>query len=110
MKKTLLILSSLLIIISVSAQFHKSKKKQRMEHFLVKDDIVLYDLKPFARYQAKTFSLDDGQLVEEYNLSLIDNNLSNKQLIGDLIDFISSRHIGAEVEVEVDGKNSIFNL
>jgi hypothetical protein len=110
MKKTLLILSSLFIIITGSAQFNKSKKKQRQQHFKVVEDVVYYDNNPFAKYQAKTFSLDDGQLVEEYNLILVDNKLNNKQLIGDLIDFVSDRHQGAEVEVEVDGKNSVFNL
>ena len=81
-----------------------------MEHFSVKDDVVYYDLVPFAKYQAKTFSLDGGELVEEYNLLLTDNHIKNKQLIGDLIDFVSDRHMGAEVEVEIEGKNSIFNL
>lgn len=111
MKKSLLIVLSLLILVSSFAQiFSKSKKKQRREHFTVVNEIVYHDSKPFAKYQAKTFSLDNGELVEEYNLSLIDNQIPNKQLIGDLIDFISDRHQGAEVEVEVDGKNSVFNL
>ena len=72
--------------------------------------MVYYDNKPLAKYQAKTFSLDDGELVEEYNLMLIDNKIQNKQIIGDLIDFISDRHQGAEVEIEVDGNGSVFKL
>lgn len=111
MKKSFLILMSLLILVTSFAQiFSKSKKKQRRNHFTVTNEIVFYDSKPFAKYQAKTFSLDNGELVEEYNLLLIDNKITNKQLIGDLIDFVSDRHKGAEVEVEVDGKNSAFEL
>jgi len=41
---------------------------------------------------------------------LLDNNLTNKQLIGDLIDFVSERHEGAEVEVEIDSYQSSFKL
>lgn len=111
MKKSILIIMGLLIIVSSFAQvFWKTKKQKAKQHFTVVNEIVYYDSKPFAKYQAKTFSLDNGELVEEYNLLLIDNNIEKKQLIGDLIDFISDRHEGAEVEVEVDGKNSVFNL
>ena len=86
------------------------RKKKNRSHFSVSNEIVLYDNIPIAKYQAKTYSLDGGELVEEYNLLLIDNKITNKQLIGDLIDFVSDRHEGAEVEVEIDAKGSIFNL
>lgn len=113
MKKTILLSVFALIITSLCAQVLITSKKKRKEHdksFSVNDDIVYYNLTPLAKYQAKTYSLDGGELVEEYNLLLIDNKISNKQLIGDLIDFVSDRHQGAEVEVEIEGKNSIFNL
>jgi hypothetical protein len=77
--------------------------------FVVSDDIVLYNGKPLAKYQAKTFSLDNNELVEEYNLMLI-GEVSNKQVIGDLIDFISDRHQGAEVEIEVNSDKKMFDL
>lgn len=76
----------------------------------MKDCTVYYHGKPFAKYQAKTFSLDGGELVEEYNLLLVDNKVTDKQTIGDLIDFVSDRHQGAEVEIEVDSNGSVFNL
>ena len=112
MKKIILTTAALLVITALFAQilFHGKKRRERDRQFSVKDDIVLYDNKPFAKYQAKTYSLDEGQLVEEYNLIMIENNISNKQLIGDLIDYVSDRHPGAEVEVEIDGKNSMFGL
>lgn len=77
--------------------------------FVVKDDIVYYKGRPFAKYQAKTFSLDNNELVEEYNLLLI-GELENKQTIGDLIDFVSDRHQNAEVEIEVNSDNKMFGL
>jgi len=87
------------------------KKKEKLnQHFSVKDVIVYYDNKPIAEYQAKTFSLDGGELVEEYNLTMVGDFNMDKQIIGDLIDFISDRHQGAEVEVEVDSIHSPFKL
>ena len=77
--------------------------------FLVNNDIVFYKGKPLAKYQAKTFSLDNNELVEEYNLLLI-GELDNKQIIGDLIDFVSDRHQGAEVEIEVNSDKKMFDL
>lgn len=113
MKKYILLGLSTLFMFSASTQIVRNKKKEKikkMEHFSVVGDIVYYDMVPFAKYQAKTYSLDGGELVEEYNLLLTDNKLQNKQLIGDLIDYISDRHQGAEVEVEIEGKNSMFDL
>lgn len=87
------------------------KKKQKLnQHFSVKDVVVYYDNKPIAKYQAKTFSLDGGELVEEYNLLMSGDFGMDKQIIGDLIDFISDRHQGAEVEVEVESNRSPFKL
>lgn len=111
MKKSILIFIALLTIGTAFAQvFLKGKKDKLKQHFSVKGEIVYYHEKPLAKYQATTFSLDNGELVEEYNLLLIDNTLSQKQVIGDLIDFISDRHQGAEVEVEIEPKGGLFTL
>lgn len=102
-------IAALIILVGCAAQEVIITKKERT-HFNVVNDIVLYDNKPLAKYQAKTYSLDGGELVEEYNLLLIDNSLKNKQLIGELIDFVSDRHKGAEVEVEINSDKHMFDL
>ena len=79
-------------------------------NFTINDIYIYMDGVKVAKYQAKTYSLDAGELVEEYNLSLIDNNIKDKQVIGDLIEFVSDRHQGAEVEIEIDSNGSIFKL
>ena len=85
--------------------------KRKTDHTFVVNGINVYmDGDIIAKYQAKTYSLDGGELVEEYNLLLIDNHIKDKQIIGDLIDFISDRHEGAEVEIEIDSNGSIFKL
>lgn len=113
MKKNLFIISVLFLFGCSTVRdivMDKSTKKERQQHFVVKDCTVYFDNKPLAKYQAKTYSLDGGELVEEYNLLLLDNKISNKQIIGDLIDFVSDRHQGAEVEVEIDSNGSVFGL
>jgi len=116
MKKLLLVLAITTIgctaakqIIIGKALFDK-RQRESLSHFSVNDITVYYKDKPIAKYQAKTYSLDAGELVEEYNLLLIDNHIKDKQIIGDLIDFVSDRHQGAEVEVEIDSNGSIFKL
>jgi hypothetical protein len=94
----------------VSNSITQKKKERLREHFTVEGITVYYDKKPIAKYQAKTFSLDGGELVEEYNLLMSGDFGMNKQIIGDLIDFVSDRHQGAEVEVEVESYKSPFNL
>ena len=111
MKKYIFAFIALLSIGTASTQvIFKGKKSKSKEHFSVKNEVVYYDDKPIAKYQAKTYSLDNGELVEEYNLLLIDNKIQNKQLIGDLIDFVSDRHKDAEVEVEINADGSEFKL
>ena len=116
MKKLLLVLAITAIGCTAAKQFMVGRtlfdKRQResLSHFSVNDITVYYKDKPIAKYQAKTYSLDGGELVEEYNLLLLDNNIQNKQIIGDLIEFISERHEGAEVEIEIDSNGSIFKL
>lgn len=108
--KKLIIVASMFLLGCVAQDIIVGKKHKDYSNFTVQDQIVLYKGKPLAKYQAKTYSLDGGELVEEYNLMLMDNQLSNKQLIGDLIDFVSDRHEGAEVEVEIDSYQSEFKL
>ncbi len=112
MRKYLFIIASLFFIGTATTQVLKNKKyrNKNKEHFTIKEKTVYYDDKPLAKYQAKTYSLDNSELVEEYNLLLLDNQIKNKQLIGDLIDFVSDRHSGAEVEVEIDANGSVFEL
>lgn len=108
--KKLIVLGAILLLGCTSQSIIIGKIRKDYSKFSVDDQIVLYNGKPLAKYQAKTYSLDGGELVEEYNLLLLDNNLTNKQLIGDLIDFVSERHNGAEVEVEIDSYRSMFKL
>lgn len=113
MKKLFLIAASMLIVITAMTQVelkNKRYKNRNKDRFSVKDNVVFFDGKALAKYQAKTYSLDNGELVEEYNLQMINNKVDNKQIIGDLIDFVSDRHKGAEVEVEVDANGSDFKL
>jgi len=73
---------------------HKSKN-----HYSIKENkIVLYDGKPYAELQAITWSLDGGELVKEFNFKLLDNQ--DLSIIGGMIDYISNRHNGDEVEIE----------
>lgn len=113
MKKLFLIAASMLIVITAMTQVelkNKQYKNRNKDRFSIKDNIVFFDGKALAKYQAKTYSLDNGELVEEYNLQMINNKVDNKQIIGDLIDFVSDRHKGAEVEVEIDANGSDFKL
>lgn len=101
----------IVLLVGCAVQDFVSKKHKDYSSFSIQEQIVLYKGKPLAKYQAKTYSLDGGELVEEYNLLLLDNNnIINKQLIGDLIDFVSDRHEGAEVEIEIDAAQSVFKL
>lgn len=111
MKKYIFAIAALSVIGTTFAQVISFKKKKKQAtSFTVKNEIVYYNGKELAKYQAKTYSLDNGELVEEYNLLLIDNKIEKKQIIGDLIDFVSDRHQGAEVEIEIDAKESVFPL
>ena len=111
MKKNIFILTLLTILgCTASKDIFLTKNKNHREHFSVKDTMVYFYDKPIAKYQAKTYSLDGGELVEEYNLLLLDNKIKDKQVIGDLIDYISDRHQGAEVEIEIDSNGSVFIL
>lgn len=80
-----------------------SVKKVSKTHFSVQHDVVLYDGKPFAKLQAITWSLDGGELVKEYNFNLIDTK--DISVIGGMIDYLSDRHQGDEIEVEFNIEN-----
>ena len=113
MKKLLFIALALCTLGVATSQVvlkNKTYRNKNKERFSVKDITVYYDDEPLAKYQAKTYSLDDGELTEEYNLLISDNKIENKQLIGDLIDYVSERHKGAEVEVEINAEGSDFKL
>jgi hypothetical protein len=78
-------------------------KKVDKSHFKVVNNIVMYDNKPFAELQAITWSLDGGELVKEFNFKLIDTK--DLSVIGGMIDYLSDRHQGDEIEVEFSIEN-----
>ena len=70
----------------------------------------MFDGKPYAELQAVTWSLDGGELVKEFNFKLLDGQ--DLSIIGGMIDFISDRHAGDEVEIEfnVEPNSGEFKL
>lgn len=110
MKRVIYVLFAIVFITSCTVVGLASRKnKNTIDKFTVDKQNVYLDGKLVAIYQAKTYSLDNGELVEEYNLKYT-GSLTNKQIVGDLIDFVSDRHQGAEVEVEIDPENGQLNL
>lgn len=101
MKKLIFIL--LPVIFIGCAAFDKVssiKRKELREKYTVVNNTVYYEKKPFAELQAMTWSLDNGELVKEMNFKLL--NKQNLTLIGGMIDFLSERHQGDEIEVEFE--------
>lgn len=78
----------------------KSVKFAPKSAFNVRHDVVMYKGKPFAKLQAMTWSLDGGELVKEYNFKLLDRR--DLTIIGGMIDYLSDRHQGDEIEVEFE--------
>jgi hypothetical protein len=77
-----------------------------MAVFNVEKDVIFHQQKPFAKLQAVTWSLDNGELVKEMNFKLLnDINEKELQVIGDMIDFLADRHQGEEIEVEFEIEN-----
>lgn len=107
MKNSILI-ALFFVTVGCTVSFASRKEKKNL-NFTVDKQSVYLDGKLVALYQAKTYSLDNGELVEEYNLQYV-GPLTNKQLIGDLIDFVSDRHQSAEVEIEINPENGQFSL
>ena len=97
MKKALLIFATL---VAIGCGFLKNKSVKRVPKtdFNVSHDVILYKGKPFAKLQAVTWSLDGGELVKEFNFNLL--STKDVSVIGGMIDFLSDRHQGDEIEVE----------
>lgn len=70
------------------------------EDFSVQKNVVYYKDKPFAELQAMTWSLDGGELVREMNFKLLDKE--DLDVLGGMIDFLSDRHKGDEIEIEFE--------
>ena len=87
-----------------------SVKHAPKKDFSVSRDIVFYKGKPFAKLQAITWSLDGGELVKEFNFNLVDHK--DLSVIGGMIDYLSDRHNGDEIEVEfsIDNGSDEFKL
>jgi hypothetical protein len=99
MKKYLVILLAFTLFgCSTLKNFFDSEKNAPKEKFSVEKNVILYDGKPFAELQAMTWSLDGGELVREMNFKLLDKEDLN--VIGGMIDYLSDRHQGDEIEVE----------
>lgn len=109
MKKATVILGILLMtgcgLFKNSSVKHAPKKE-----FSVSNNVILHKGKPFAKLQAITWSLDGGELVKEFNFHLIDSE--DLSVIGGMIDFLSERHQGDEIEVEfnIDNGSDEFKL
>lgn len=111
MKKTLVVFSvAILTGCSLLKNNSIKVKKASKKEFSVSHDVVLHNGKPFAKLQAITWSLDGGELVKEFNFNLIDKK--DVSIIGGMIDFLSDRHQGDEIEVEftIDSGSDEFKL
>jgi len=99
MKKVTLIIG---IILAVGCGLIKNQsiKHAPKTDFNVSQDVILYKGKPFAKLQAITWSLDGGELVKEFNFHVMD--VKDLSVIGGMIDFLSDRHQGDEIEVEFE--------
>ena len=101
MKKVFIILLAILFVGCAAFEKVSSvKRKELREKYTVVNSTVYYENKPFAELQAMTWSLDNGELVKEMNFKLLDKQ--NLTLIGGMIDFLSERHQGDEIEVEFE--------
>jgi len=109
MKKATAILCIILLAGCVLFK-NSSVKHAPKKEFSVSHDVVLHNGKPFAKLQAITWSLDGGELVKEFNFHLIDTK--DLSVIGGMIDFLSDRHNGDEIEVEfnIDNGSDEFKL
>lgn len=102
MKKAIVIFS--ILVLGACGLFKNSSVKHAPKNeFSVSHDVVMHNGKPFAKLQAITWSLDGGELVKEFNFHLIDTK--DLSVIGGMIDFLSDRHQGDEIEVEFSINN-----
>ncbi len=101
MKKQIIIASILFVLTGCGVGYRIfSSKKERLNDFLVVHNTVYYKNKPFAELQAMTWSLDNNELVREMNFKLLEKEDLN--IIGDMIDYLSERHKGDEIEIEFE--------
>jgi hypothetical protein len=109
MKKVVLVIA-VAILAGCGLFKNSSVKHAPKKDFSVSRDIVFYKGKPFAKLQAITWSLDGGELVKEFNFNLTDNR--DLSIIGGMIDYLSDRHQGDEIEVEftIDNGSDQFKL
>jgi hypothetical protein len=109
MKKVVLVIA--VAVLAGCGLFKNSSVKHAPKtDFSVSRDIVFYKGKPFAKLQAITWSLDGGELVKEFNFNLTDSR--ELSIIGGMIDYLSDRHQGDEIEVEfsIDNGSDQFKL
>jgi hypothetical protein len=84
---------------SIKNFFYETKNAKK-EDFSVAHNVVHYKGKPYAELQAMTWSLDDGELVREMNFKLLEKE--DLSIIGGMIDYLSDRHRGDEIEIEFE--------
>jgi hypothetical protein len=84
---------------SIKNIFYENKNANK-EDFSIAHNVIHYKGKPYAELQAMTWSLDGGELVREMNFKLLDKE--DLSIIGGMIDFLSERHRGDEIEVEFE--------
>jgi hypothetical protein len=101
MKKQIIFASLVLVLTSCGVGYRIfSPKNERLNDFSVVHNTVYYKNKPFAELQAMTWSLDNDELVREMNFKLLEKEDLN--IIGDMIDYLSERHKGDEIEIEFE--------
>jgi hypothetical protein len=108
--KKVIALALIILLVGCGLFRNSSVKHASKKDFTVNHDVVVYKGKPFAKLQAMTWSLDGGELVKEFNFQLIDSK--DLSVIGGMIDFLSDRHQGDEIEVEfnIENGNNDFKL
>jgi hypothetical protein len=93
-------LAIVFFLLGCSTSRKNSIARAPKSEFQVENDVIMHKGKPYAKLQAMTWSLDNGELVKEMNFKLLDKE--DLSVIGGMIDFLSDRHQGDEIEVEFD--------
>lgn len=102
MKKYAFLFLAIVLVVGCAPLVKIFSKASKTSHddFSVVKNIVFYKGKPYAELQAMTWSLDGGELVREMNFKLLDKE--DLQVMGGMIDFLSDRHRGDEIEIEFE--------